>query len=294
MVAAVARLLDGTSLAGSPVLAVSSVDGDGHRRPSARPCVELRDRVRRPCAADATGRLAPRDRPRLLGQGPRRRRDRHAPRAAARAAARRSGSCRATGPSGSARSRSTARRVERRDPGRTALNLAGVEAGDLHRGHGPDRRPGGRSRATGSSSGSARRCRTARGLGVHLGTAAVDASVGRSGRDALDLPDGAAGGDRPAGGARRGRAGRPVRPARGPPGADRIVGGVVLDVAPPRGHLAPAPDRRAGRAACRGGRAGMRRPSRTLASTSTARSTRGRRRRPGPIAADIVGRRRRG
>ena len=69
---------------------------------------------------------------------------------------------------------------------------------------------------------------------AHLGTAAVDASVGRSGRDALDLPDGTpvatlrlastvavAGGDRLV--------------LRRSTGGERIVGAVVLDVTPPRG-----------------------------------------------------------
>ena len=118
VVAAVERLLEGTTLAGSPVLAVSSVDGDGVAAVHAA-LVGLRDRVLGSGGrvADGRRRLAPRDRPRLLGQGPRRRRDRDAARATARSAARPSGSCRATGPSASARSRSTAPASRRLDPG---------------------------------------------------------------------------------------------------------------------------------------------------------------------------------
>ena len=71
-------------------------------------------------------------------------------------------------------------------------------------------------------------------LRVHLGTAATDASIGRSGRDALELPDGAP--------AAIVRLATPLAVApgdrlvlRGTSGADRIVGALVLDVAPPRG-----------------------------------------------------------
>ena len=89
---------------------------------------------------------------------------------------------------------------------------------------------------------------------VHLGTAAADATVGRSGRDALDLPDGTSAGIL--------RFSGPLAVATGDRlvlrrtgGADRVVGAVVLDaVAGPR-DLAPPPDRSAGRPA-RGGRRG--------------------------------------
>ena len=118
-------------------------------------------------------------------------------------------------------------------PGRTALNLAGMDAIDLRRGLEltddvavvasdrllvrlaaplPDR-----ARAR-----------------LHLGTATVDAAVGRSGRDMLDLPDGApvvilrlavpvavASGDRLV--------------LRRTGGAMRIVGALVVDGAPARG-----------------------------------------------------------
>ena len=69
---------------------------------------------------------------------------------------------------------------------------------------------------------------------AHLGTAAVDASIGRSGRDALDLPDGTL--------AAIIRLAAPLAVAPGDrlvlrrsSGADRIVGALVIDVAPPRG-----------------------------------------------------------
>ena len=118
VVAAVERLLEGTTLAGSPVLAVSSVDGDGVAAVHAALVRPSRSRARIGRARRGRHRrLTPRDRPRLLGQGPRRRRDRDAARATARSLARRSGSCRATGPSASARSRSTAPASRRLNPG---------------------------------------------------------------------------------------------------------------------------------------------------------------------------------
>jgi selenocysteine-specific elongation factor len=68
---------------------------------------------------------------------------------------------------------------------------------------------------------------------LHVGTAAVDASIGRAGRDALELPDG-----RPAGIARLAepialRAGDRFVVRRGH--AVGPVGGTVLDARPPRG-----------------------------------------------------------
>ena len=83
---AVARLLEGTTLAGSPVLAVSSVDGGGIEA-LRDALVDAARRDGRGCRRSADGgrierRRAgrpPRHRPRLRGQGPRRRRDRDAP-----------------------------------------------------------------------------------------------------------------------------------------------------------------------------------------------------------------------
>ena len=190
VVAAVERLLSGTTLAGSPVLAVSSIDGDGVealRAALVRPPGSGRSRPRqtwlahgsrlaidrvfsvkgrgavvtgtlrgRPLARGATLRLVPGDR---------------------------SVRVREIQVHGAA--------VDEARPGRTALNVAGVEAGDLHRGLVLTDDPAVvasdrmlvRLDATLPDRARAR---------VHLGTAAVDASIGRSGRDALDLPDGTA------------------------------------------------------------------------------------------------------
>ena len=233
VVAATRRLLDGTSLAGSPVLAVSAVDGAGIEALRAA-LVDLRDRT----IADARGASA--------GPG------------GSRLAIDRVFAVKGRGVvvTGTLRGRALAggatlrlvpgdrsvrvreiqvhgTTVARADPGRTALNLAGVDAADLHRGLEltddvavvasdrllvrlaaplPDR-----ARAR-----------------LHLGTAAVDAAVGRSGRDALDLPDGAAGAIL--------RLAAPVAVAAGDRlvlrrtgGASRIVGALVVDASPARG-----------------------------------------------------------
>ena len=122
--------------------------------------------------------------------------------------------------------------VDTADPGRTALNLAGADASMLSRGQVLTSDPAvvatdrllvrlvvavpERTRAR-----------------LHLGTAAVDATVGRSGRDAIDLVDGAVAILRLA---------EPVAAAPGdrfvlrrPSGAHQVVGGQVIDVAPARG-----------------------------------------------------------
>jgi selenocysteine-specific elongation factor len=147
--------------------------------------------------------------------------------------------------------------------GRTALNLAGIDAAELQRGmvvtHDPEVVATDRVLATFRSTVADRsRWR------LHAGTAAVDAAVGRSGHDALTLPDGTAAG------VLRLAASVALRPGdrfvlrRGasvPP-----VGGVVVDTSPPRGvsrrrqtpqrvaalaaavaALAPTGDRRAAR-----------------------------------------------
>ncbi len=124
----------GTSLAGSPIVAVSAGRRWRDRR-GAGGARRFRDRVaRRRARRRCVAAVAPGDRPGLRGQGPWGRRDRHAARRVREQAARRSGSCRATGPSASARSRSTAGRSSPPVRGRTALNLAGVEPAELHRG----------------------------------------------------------------------------------------------------------------------------------------------------------------
>ena len=123
--------------------------------------------------------------------------------------------------------------VEAATPGRTALNLAGLEIAELRRGTilTDDPLVAGTSRML---------VRLQRPLPdrtrarVHIGTAAVDAAVGRSGRDLIDLPDGTAAGIL--------RLSEPLGAAPGdrfvlrrPGAADPIVGGVVLDPRPPRG-----------------------------------------------------------
>jgi selenocysteine-specific elongation factor len=123
--------------------------------------------------------------------------------------------------------------VETAEPGRTALNLAGIDAHELRRGLVLTDDPS----VVASDRllvrlGLPLRDRTR--VRVHLGTAATDASVSRSGRDALDLADGSFGavvrlaeplavtvGDRAV-----------LRRASGP---DPIVGVVILDATPPRG-----------------------------------------------------------
>jgi selenocysteine-specific elongation factor len=119
------------------------------------------------------------------------------------------------------------------EPGRTALNLAGIELGDLHRGLVLTDDPAVVAsdrllvRLTTPLSDRAR-------ARIHLGTAAVDATVGRSGRDAIELPDGSS--------AAILRLAAPVAVASGDravlrrtSGSDRIVGALVLDPAPARG-----------------------------------------------------------
>ena len=122
--------------------------------------------------------------------------------------------------------------VERADGGRTALNIAGATADEVHRGDvltaDPTIQATSRALATfGSAIADRAHAR------FHAGTAATEAQVGRSGRDALVLPDGTTAGVV--------RLASPVALASG----DRFVlrrgaglhpiGGTILDVHPPRG-----------------------------------------------------------
>ena len=122
--------------------------------------------------------------------------------------------------------------VETAGPGRVAINVAGVEPGTLHRGHilTDDAAVASSDRLLVRL---ARRLPDRTRVRMHLGTASVDGALSRSGRDALDLPDGGAGAIL--------RLAGPVAVAPGdrfvlrrPAGDHRIVGGVVLDVAPAR------------------------------------------------------------
>jgi selenocysteine-specific elongation factor len=116
--------------------------------------------------------------------------------------------------------------------GRTALNLVGIAQADLHRGMVLTADP--TVVATDRLLAAFRPVLTDRTRGrVHAGTAAVDATIGRSGRDALMLSDGRAAGIV-----------RLAAPIALRPG-DRFVmrrgaqaepvGGVILDTMPPRG-----------------------------------------------------------
>jgi selenocysteine-specific elongation factor len=116
--------------------------------------------------------------------------------------------------------------------GRTALNLAGIGAEELHRGMVLTADPS--VTATDRALVTIRRPIADRTRArLHAGTAAVDAAVGRAGRDALELADGTSAGIV--------RLAAPIALAPG----DRFVlrrgstrepiGGVILDVTPPRG-----------------------------------------------------------
>jgi len=234
VVDATRRLLEGTSLAGSSVLAVAAVDGSGLEALRAA-LVEVRDRV---AATSGAGRGTSVGGSRLAidrvfsvkGRGV-------VVTGTLRGRALADGTTLRLVPGDrTARVREIqvhGRSVAQADPGRTALNLAGVDEDHLRRGLVltddpmvvaadrllvrlagplPDR---------------------ARGR-VHLGTASVDAEIGRSGRDALDLHGGAQ--------AAIVRLSAPVAVAPGDRlvmrrtgGAARIVGAMVVDVGPTRG-----------------------------------------------------------
>jgi selenocysteine-specific elongation factor len=228
---AIDRLLAGTALAGSPVLDVSSVDGRGVAALAAA-LAGLRDRV----AADPRARL---------GSG-------------SRLAIDRVFSIKGRGlvVTGSLRGAQMTRNATLRlvpgerdvrarevqvhglavtsaGPGRTALNLAGIDAVEVHRGLvltndtavvATDRL------LVRLSAPLPDRTR----VRVHLGTASTGGSIGRAGRDAIDLAD--------AGAAAIVRLAAPLASAPGDrfvlrrdSGTPRIVGGIVLDVAPARG-----------------------------------------------------------
>ena len=226
VVAAVGDLLATTSLAGSPVLAASGVTGEGldgvrvaldglrtAHRPVARPPTLAIDRVfsvkGRGAVVTGTLRGGPLARGDTLRLVPGEREVR----------------IREIQIHGAA--------VDRVDGGgRTALNLAGIGVDDLHRGMvltaDPLVQATDRALVTfGRPVGDRTRAR------FHAGTAAVDAAVGRAGRDALDLPDGTSAGTV--------RLANPIALAPGDHfvlrrGSLRApIGGIVLDVMPPRG-----------------------------------------------------------
>ncbi len=232
--AAVGGLLAGTSLRGSPVLVVSSADGSGLDALRTA-LVEVRDRVleRVPSsfgASSGTSRLAI-DRSFVVkGRG-----------AVVTGTLRggplvRGAPLRLVPGDRMVRARELqvhGATVQTVAAGRVAINLAAVETGELARGLVLTDDP-----AVGSSDRLlvrlAHRLPDRARARVHLGTASVDGALSRSGRDAIDLLDGST--------AAILRLSVPIAVAPGdrfvlrrPSGDDRVVGGIVLDVAPLRG-----------------------------------------------------------
>lgn len=123
--------------------------------------------------------------------------------------------------------------IEAAGPGRTAVNLTGADVTACHRGMVLTDDPAVVATdrllvALGRPIADRARVR------VHLGTASTDGAVGRSGRDAIDLPNGMV--------AATLRLSEPVAAAPGDrfvlrraAGPDSAVGGIVLDTFPPRG-----------------------------------------------------------
>jgi selenocysteine-specific elongation factor len=229
---AVRRLLVGTSLEGSPVLAVSCTDGTGIEAVR-RELERLRDTVesRRRAAGGARVRLAIDRVFGVKGRGV-------VVTGTLRGGRLATGTTLAVVPGGrTARVREIqvhGRTAEVGGPGRTALNLAGIDATDLHRGLVLTDDPAvvatdrllvelraplpDRTRAR-----------------LHVGTDAVDAAVGRSGRDAIDLPDArAAAVLRLSSAVAVAQGDRFVLRRRGA-AAEAILGGLVLDPIPARG-----------------------------------------------------------
>ncbi len=123
--------------------------------------------------------------------------------------------------------------VQAADRGRVAINLGGADAGEIRRGWVLTDDPAVEAsdrllvRLT-------RRLPDRTRARAHAGTASVDAAISRSGRDAIDLPDGSV--------AAILRLAAPIAVAAGDrfvlrraSGDDRVVGGTVLDIAPARG-----------------------------------------------------------
>jgi selenocysteine-specific elongation factor len=232
---AVKQLLAETTLAGSPVLAASSVTGAGIDAVR-QALVELRDRV----AARPSGIVGP-GRPgasrlaidrvfSIKGRG-----------LVVTGTLRggplvRNASLRLVPGKTTVRARELqlhSKPVEVAGPGRTAINLAGIDAADVHRGTVLTDDDG--VSATDRILVRLRRPLADRThVRAHLGTAAVDATIVRSGRDAIDLEGGAA--------AAILRLSTPLAVAAGDrlvlrlgTGSDRAIGGIVLDVGPARG-----------------------------------------------------------
>ena len=229
---AVERLLARTSLAGSPVVTVSATDGSGLDELRAA-LIRLRDRVRAretTSASPGSSRLAIDRSFTVKGRG-----------AVATGTLRggpliRGATLRLVPGEHRARARELqvhGTAVETAGPGRVAINLGGVDLTVLHRGLVLTDDP------TVESSDRVlvrltRRLPDRTRARVHLGTASVDATVSRSGRDEIDLDDGSV--------AAIVRLTAPIAVAPGDrfvlrrsSGGDRAVGGTILDIAPARG-----------------------------------------------------------
>ncbi len=224
----VAELLGGTTLAGSAVLAVSSETGRGIDA-LLLALADLRDRV---SAGDTIGgsghaRLAIDRIFSIKGRGtvvtgtlrgdP----------------VRRNATLRLVPGDVSVRARELqvhGRAVDEAGPGRTAINVVGVAAESLHRGMVLTDDPG----VVESDRLLVRLVRPLPDrtrVRVHLGTASVDGTIARSGRDAIDLPGGAA--------AAILRLAAAIAAAQGdrfvlrqPSGTERAIGGTILDPTP--------------------------------------------------------------
>jgi selenocysteine-specific elongation factor len=181
-------LLASTSLAGSPVVAVSSETGHGIE-PLLDALVELRDRV------EASSGTVPRNARLAIdrifsikGRGT------VVTGTLRGGMVRRNATIRLVPGGAAVRARELqvhGRAVDAAGPGRTAINVAGIEADGLHRGMVLTDDP----EVVATDRMLVRLGRPVLDrtrIRVHLGTASVDAAVGRSGRDAIDLPDGTA------------------------------------------------------------------------------------------------------
>jgi len=231
---AVERLLAGTTLRGSPIVVVSSTDGSGLDELRAA-LIGIRDRVlaRTPeVAAVSPGRsrLAIDRSFTVKGRG-----------AVVTGTLRggplvRGTSLRLVPGDRTARARELqvhGQTVESAERGRVAINLGGVESSELHRGlvltDDPAVMTSDRLLVRLAS-----RLPDRAHARTHLGTASVDGALSRSGRDAIDLDGGTVAAIlRLAGSIAVAPGDRFV--LRRPSGDDRVVGGTVLDIAPPRG-----------------------------------------------------------
>jgi selenocysteine-specific elongation factor len=231
VVRAVERLMSGTSLGGSPVLAVSSTNGDGIDTLNAA-LLDLRNRVSMAASGQSNGTRLAIDRMfAVKGRG--------------------------TVVTGTLRGRSIGRgatlrivpsddhevrvreiqvhgrSVDAAGPGRTALNIVGVKADNLHRGIVLTDDPA--VVASDRVLVQVRKFVSDRGsVRVHVGTASVDGAIARTRREVLGFADGSA--------ASILRLATPTAVAPGDrlvlrrtSGPDRAIGGFILEVAPPRG-----------------------------------------------------------